>query len=95
MNSVLLTQGDAAAFLRLSIRTLERHRANGTGPAYVLLGRSVRYRMQDLLDWIELHRRVPEGPAAKANERMPFGGEGQNPDRPALPEHPFKHLQAA
>ena len=30
-----LTEREAALFLRLSTRTLQRHRANGTGPAFV------------------------------------------------------------
>ena len=49
----LLTGREAAALLRLSERTMERHRAAGTGPRYVALGRAVRYRRGDLLDWIE------------------------------------------
>ncbi len=32
---------------------MERHRCAGTGPRYVALGRAVRYRRRDLLDWIE------------------------------------------
>lgn len=49
----LLTGREAASLLRLSERTLERHRTTGTGPRYVALGRAIRYRRRDLLDWIE------------------------------------------
>jgi len=49
----LLTGREAASLLRLSERTLERHRTAGTGPRYVALGRAIRYRRRDLLDWIE------------------------------------------
>lgn len=49
----LLTGREAAALLRLSERTMERHRSAGTGPRYVALGRAIRYRRPDLLDWIE------------------------------------------
>jgi excisionase family DNA binding protein len=48
----LLTQRDAAAKLRLSERTLERLRLQGTGPHYVKAGRLVRYREADLERWI-------------------------------------------
>ena len=36
--NIYLTQQEAAAYLRLSPRTLERHRVTGTGSAYVKLG---------------------------------------------------------
>jgi predicted DNA-binding transcriptional regulator AlpA len=49
----LLTGREAAALLRLSERTMERHRAAGTGPRYILLGRAIRYRRRDLADYIE------------------------------------------
>ena len=49
----LLTGREAAALLRLSERTMERHRVAGTGPRYVALGRAVRYQRRDLTDWIE------------------------------------------
>jgi excisionase family DNA binding protein len=48
----LLTQGEAAEVLRLSERTLERLRLQGSGPRYVKAGRSVRYRETDLDGWI-------------------------------------------
>ena len=38
--------------LRLSARTMERLRLQGTGPLYVKCGRSVRYRQCDLETWI-------------------------------------------
>ena len=49
----LLTGREAAALVRLSERTLERHRTAGTGPRFCELGRAIRYRRRDLLDWIE------------------------------------------
>lgn len=60
----LLTGREAAALLRLSERTMERHRVAGTGPRYVALGRAVRYRRRDLIDWIEHSaRRSTSGPS--------------------------------
>jgi excisionase family DNA binding protein len=48
----LLTQREAAGYLRLSERTLERLRVTGTGPVYVKAGRRVLYREADLEAWI-------------------------------------------
>jgi predicted DNA-binding transcriptional regulator AlpA len=49
----LLISREAAKLLRLSERTVERHRVAGTGPRFIRLGRAIRYRRRDLLDWIE------------------------------------------
>ncbi len=46
-----LTQGEAAKLLRLSSRTLERQRLDGTGPLFVKAGRRVIYRVVDLEQW--------------------------------------------
>jgi predicted DNA-binding transcriptional regulator AlpA len=48
----LLNQREAADFLRLSQRTLERFRLTGDGPPYVKAGRRVAYRREDLDRWI-------------------------------------------
>ena len=44
-------------FSALSVRTLERHRLAGTGPPYARLGRLIRYRQNDLKDWIDSNLR--------------------------------------
>ena len=44
----LLSQREAATLLHLSERTLERFRVSGTGPKFVRLGRSIRYRLADI-----------------------------------------------
>jgi predicted DNA-binding transcriptional regulator AlpA len=46
-----LIQDEVAAVLRLSPRTLERHRLAGTGPAYVKLGRRVLYKQESVEAW--------------------------------------------
>lgn len=46
-----LTNAEAAAYLRLSPRTLEKHRVNGGGPRFCKFGRSVRYDLADLIRW--------------------------------------------
>jgi excisionase family DNA binding protein len=48
---MLLTTKEAARFLSLSSRTLERLRLEGSGPRYCKLKRSVRYREADLETW--------------------------------------------
>lgn len=42
---------EAARFLGLSGRTLEKHRTYGTGPAYRKLGGRVVYAIDDLQAW--------------------------------------------
>lgn len=42
---------DAAAFLGLSGRTLEKHRCTGTGPVFRKLGGRVVYAIDDLEAW--------------------------------------------
>jgi predicted DNA-binding transcriptional regulator AlpA len=44
---------EAAEFLSLSARTLEKHRTYGTGPAYRKLGGRVVYSVDDLRDWAD------------------------------------------
>lgn len=46
-----LTQAETADSLRLSERTLERMRVEGTGPTFVKAGRRVLYRQSDIHDW--------------------------------------------
>jgi excisionase family DNA binding protein len=48
----LLSQREAATLLHLSERTLERFRVSGTGPKFVRMGRSIRYRLTDLEAYI-------------------------------------------
>ena len=44
---------EAARFLSLSARTLEKHRVYGTGPVYYKLGGRVVYAPADLTAWAE------------------------------------------
>jgi predicted DNA-binding transcriptional regulator AlpA len=43
---------EAARFLSLSHRTLEKHRTYGTGPAYRKIGGRVVYALADLQAWV-------------------------------------------
>ena len=44
---------EAAEFLSLSARTLEKHRCFGTGPVYRKLGGRIVYALADLDAWAE------------------------------------------
>ena len=48
---VFLTKHEAASFLRIGVRKLERLQAAGEGPACCSFGRQVCYARADLLTW--------------------------------------------
>lgn len=48
---------DAARYLGLSARTLEKHRCFGTGPAYRKLGGRIVYAIEELERWADLGTR--------------------------------------
>ena len=49
----LLTPKEAANFLRVSQSWLAKARMRGDGPPFVKIGRSIRYRESDLLQWMK------------------------------------------
>ena len=49
---------EAAAWLGLSPRTLDRYRVSGDGPAFHRFGSRVRYLAADLDDWAAARRRL-------------------------------------
>jgi predicted site-specific integrase-resolvase len=53
MSDELLTQQ-----LKVSLRTLERWRQQGTGPAFIRVGRFPRYRRSDVNAWLDQQRRT-------------------------------------
>jgi hypothetical protein len=53
----LLTGQEYARLRRCSVRTIERERGTGDGCKYIKLGRAVRYRRRDVLDFIERNAR--------------------------------------
>jgi len=55
-SKLLLTTPEAAVALRVSTVTIKRLRSSGRGPAYVRLGRLVRYQVGDLKRWINAKR---------------------------------------
>ncbi len=75
-NRVFLTQLEASSYLRLSPRTLERHRVEGTGSRFVKLGRRVLYRRSDLDAWAASRTfgSTSEAEADAATAQMPTVG---------------------
>lgn len=53
----LLRTPEAARFLGISLRTLEKHRTYGTGPTYRKIGGRVVYAIRDLEAWTEIGAR--------------------------------------
>ncbi|MEJ8570763.1 helix-turn-helix domain-containing protein [Microbaculum marinum] len=55
---LLIRERELAERWKTSRRTLQRWRAGGSGPAYILIGGAVRYRMADVLTFEERMRRA-------------------------------------
>ena len=53
-----LRTAEAARYLSLSPRTLEKHRTYGTGPAYRKIGGRVVYVLADLNAWADIGTRT-------------------------------------
>jgi len=53
-----IPEAEAAGFLAVDCRTLQKFRRDGGGPKFVRVSRScVRYRIADLIDWQEARLR--------------------------------------
>lgn len=52
----LVRERDLAERWNKSLRTLQRWRSAGYGPAYLQIGGTVRYRLRDILAFEELQR---------------------------------------
>ncbi|MBF0169455.1 MAG: helix-turn-helix domain-containing protein [Alphaproteobacteria bacterium] len=65
----LLNENDAADFLGYTVRALQNWRVRGGGPRFVKVSaRSIRYRMRDLINWIDA-RTVASTSEATASAR--------------------------
>ena len=64
----LLNQSEAAKLLNLSTRTMERFRLQGNGPRFIKCGRSVRYRLDLLEEWVS--RRVVSSTSDAVSDRV-------------------------
>ena len=54
----LLTPEEAAQFLRVSLSWLAKARMSGEGPAFIRVGRSIRYSETALLQWVKSRQRL-------------------------------------
>ncbi len=53
----VLTVKELSRYLGMSKETLRKYRMRGIGPEYAKIGRQVRYKFGDVLEWLELHKR--------------------------------------
>jgi excisionase family DNA binding protein len=60
-NAALLTPNRLADRLGISPRTLQDWRSRKVGPPWIRVGRVIRYREEDVNEWIE--KRTEEGQA--------------------------------
>ena len=67
----LLTTEQVATLLSIPTRTIEGWRKDNSGPPYVKVVRSVRYREDHLREWLETMERRPVNPSpcAKCERR--------------------------
>jgi excisionase family DNA binding protein len=54
----ILTAAEAAKILRVSVSFLAKARMHGNGPAFMKVGRSVRYTMSALQQWMKSKQRL-------------------------------------
>jgi hypothetical protein len=59
----VINEYEAAKFLSKSVQSLRNERHRRVGCPYIKMGRSVRYRVNDLLDYIEKRRIDPQASA--------------------------------
>ncbi len=77
-----LRTAEAARYLSLSPRTLEKHRTYGTGPAYRKIGGRVVYAVADLNAWADIGARTSTSDPgagtvlpAKRHTPIPYAGK--------------------
>ena len=68
-NGHYMSTREAAAWLGLSPRTLDRYRVSGEGPVFHRFGARVRYLLADLEEWASVRRRVSTSDDGGAGRR--------------------------
>lgn len=58
-HAVVMNEKKAAEYLDLSPKTLQKYRWEQKAPAYIKVGRSVRYRKEDLDAFLDANRVEP------------------------------------
>ncbi len=56
LTTTVLTVTQAAKYLGLAVSTLNKWRCHGGGPAFIKMGRAVRYKQADLEVYISKHK---------------------------------------
>lgn len=64
INNNVIDESAAARYVGYSTFALKAWRRQGRGPAYIRVGRSVRYRVAALDAWLERHTVTPGGTGA-------------------------------
>jgi len=57
----LLDQGELSTMLGVPVGTLEQWRARKRGPAFLRIGRHVRYDLAEVREWLDSRRNLPRG----------------------------------
>lgn len=71
---LVLTTPEAARLLRVGEQTLRNWRVSGEGPKFAKFGRNIRYRLQDVLGWMDrnIYASTTEAFAAEQLEHRGF-----------------------
>ena len=56
----IVNENKASKILGRAVQTLRNDRHLRQGPPYIRIGRSIRYKVSDLIEYIERHRIDPE-----------------------------------
>ncbi|WP_445321632.1 helix-turn-helix domain-containing protein [Nocardioides sp. GXZ039] len=75
LGGCVLNTAGAAAVLGVPLKTLEWWRRDRRGPVCMHIGRHVRYRSEDLREW--LAEQAEAGRALMAQNRLPMGEHGE------------------
>ena len=59
----VVDENQAAKIIGRAVQTLRNDRHLRQGPPYIKIGRSIRYQISDLLDYLKRHRIDPEAAA--------------------------------
>jgi predicted DNA-binding transcriptional regulator AlpA len=53
------TEKEAASLMAYGVQTLRNQRFRGEGPPYSKIGRSIRYKISDVIEFMESRKVVP------------------------------------
>jgi len=88
LNDQIADEKQAAEWMGVTLRTLRESRYDGTGPAYVLIGRKVLYRRSTIMKWMAEQETQPRERAWKKRERdsKKRAKKATAPPAPSAPE---------